>query len=505
MNSACLVLLGRPGNYYLPSSYRSVIEVFRSMNNIKMRKSNFYQSCTESAMKCKLQPEQFQTKLLQLLSIILEVMIGKHTQAFNPLKYALSTEKCLQNHEAHHCLIFVLTLFGNVGLLNCPDRVLQEYRSCIYESAKQCEVPVLKQACVKFASYATIVGSFAAVDDSNDALDHFNLSTNRRYNNITVSFTQASLMSINQRRIIPIPGLTTSRPSQPVVMRRPTLSAKAMPFKSSYAQSVDNPQLPSLPVPAIQETAVSTQSEQPSELHIFEDKYDDNAVTEALQLEQQISVDDTVPPVESAPVEDDPMVKDGVCCICALPYVPDASIPSTQEDSALMETYSDHCRSEKHNTNFELYKLFSSEEKDYFIPKTKYLSDLLIKCRDLNKDVPGINLHITIEAIEEGLKSSEKNIEKIRNSASWKEGRELFESEPLESLWRKAEREIEEAKRMKIDIEKAEKQQAEKEEEEEKELDIEEEDEKIENTDIDYGEHDKNKKRKVKRKRKNKK
>ncbi len=90
-------------------------------------------------------------------------------QDFNPLKYAHSTESCLQNHETHHCSIIVLTLFGNMGLLNCPDRELQDYQSCIFESVES----------------ASSIESFAAVkkllDDSNDALDHFHFSINHKF------------------------------------------------------------------------------------------------------------------------------------------------------------------------------------------------------------------------------------------------------------------------------------------------------------------------------------
>ena len=43
---------------------------------------------------------QLQNKLTNLMRMILNVFIGKHNFAFNPLKMATSDEYCLQDHEA---------------------------------------------------------------------------------------------------------------------------------------------------------------------------------------------------------------------------------------------------------------------------------------------------------------------------------------------------------------------------------------------------------------------
>ena len=102
------------GTFYVPSSYKRVIEVFQNMNAVLGKKNaDILKSCIADVKKSK-DRSKLPSEFFDLLSLILRVMIGMHDEDFNPLKHALSNEDCLKNHEAHHCLTFVLILFGNI-------------------------------------------------------------------------------------------------------------------------------------------------------------------------------------------------------------------------------------------------------------------------------------------------------------------------------------------------------------------------------------------------------
>ena len=196
MHASLSAFMQRECSIYVPFSYKRVLETFQTMNfmpGLGPPRKDFFKSCIEDAKRRNV--SGFFTQLRKLLTIIIEVMIGMYNKSFNPLKYALSNESCLENHEAQHCLIFVLILFGNIGITQLfSDSELQVFREKIYDSANHCKNTALKEACHQFATTVTVVGIFGAVkkllEVSKDSLTCVHFS--RVGNEVKLSFKQTS-------------------------------------------------------------------------------------------------------------------------------------------------------------------------------------------------------------------------------------------------------------------------------------------------------------------------
>ena len=499
--AACSVYLRSTAGHdiYLPFSYTHSIEVFQHFT-----KSDIYRSCINDVYQRRLKGEDLyslQNKLYNLLIIILKIMIGKQNDVFNPLKYAISRDACIQNQEAHHCLIFVLILFGNIGLMDiCPDEKLKEYRLQMYNSVKHCDVPALKKAYERFATCATVVGCFGAakllLTSSSDDLHHLYFHVNARFNYIDVTFHQAQLMKIYQRRLLPIDDdLLIYRQSRPAEIRPSILRATAAPFYPS-----NNSEIGLL--------------RQNTDEESFNHDEDDYEIIEALN--EPTTLSEQVVPQEI--IEDNSSVTKEFCSICACPLKEDTSDTPVDSDHTSptengqnhSETTYSHLRSEKHLTNTKLYERFNSEVTEYYSPRTKQLTEMLLQCESLYKDIRDYELQRFIENTKNELKQNEKEIQDVQYSAEWRKGISILENEiagRLDSLLVKANSHIEKIQMKKSELEKAREEQDKKEEEEEEEnQDWEEKEEKIADTDPNYGESDKSKKRKAKkRSRKNKK
>lgn len=410
-------------------------------------------------------------------------MIGMQNEAFNPLNYALRNDACLTNHEAHRCLTFVLTLFGNIGLMPlCPDSQLQKYRQRIYDSVKHSNDPILRDAYDRFATSATIVGTFGAIkrltEATKDNLARVNFFFDPRLNNIELGFGQAHLMKITQKRLLPIQVESINRPQNPVVMRPPVtkLSAAAEVF---YPNLVPNISVASEPTP---EFATQDSIE---------------ADPEAIAaLKSTASSESTSDPV--MPEDKHPMVDETFCRLCACPLksVPSQREPDTAEhDTGVLETYSHHCHTEQHITNYEIYTRFNSEMDN---PTKEILCKLLSKGFALLQELKDRELQLTIETLQKELESSDNEISKIRNSAEWREGVMLLQNElsgKLDMLRMKMERIIESSEKKRLDLEKAKDQEARKGEEENNVVYESDEEEEIEEAKFNYGEKLRNNKR----------
>lgn len=471
MYASYLVCLNNEGHVYMPSSYKQVVKVFHSMNSTASgaQKTDFYKSCIGNIVR-KNDLSQIPSKLQNLLKIILKVMIGNYNENFNPLRYALSNEHCLKNHEAHHCLIFVFVLFGNIGLMNCSNNLLFHYRSQIYNSVKHCTDPVLKEAYHQFSTSVTIAGCFGAarrlLEASEDNLVSMKLCYNPTLRDIEITFgpNLTKMYQFNQR-LFPVPIQPSTQLVKPVEMRAPsTLSATAIPF---IPYSVQGPVVfPAIPANLDMTPELNT-------MDSIEPEENDPETIEALkrtESEHHLII--------QPEIEDDPMVKEDFCNICACPLRPQrahesvdpSSVPDRTEST--METRSNHCRSEKHLTKIELYNRFDSEEKDYYKPLKESLHEILPQCKALFKVVFDDELQKIIDAIENELKKGDDELTKIRYSGEWREGVTLLENDlcdRLRSLEMKAKRLMEEKEKKKVEIEKSKEQEDEKEAEEVKE------------------------------------
>ena len=469
--SACM---NYEGNIYLPFSYRNTVEVFRNMNSPGRQSTDLFRSCIEDVRRRKdisLLPK----KLLNLLTIILKVMIGIQNEAFNPLSYALRNEKCLSNNEAHHCLTFVLTLFSNMSLIpHCHDSQLQSYRKKIYDSVKQCTVPVLRDVYNKFSTTATAVGAFGATKElleaSKDGLACVNIFFNQ---NIDIAFGQAQLTKIYQRRLLPIPVGAISLPHNPVVMRTPTtLNAEAKEFH------------PAAVGPNVVTSLESTDDIISSDL-ISSDPVPEFSTQDSIEDDPEaiaaLKSTQTLDPDPALPEDKDPMVDEDFCRLCACELTPDTSKQEAEN--------SHHCRTEEHIRNSEIYKQFNDEEINYYIPRKVALLALLSDGAALYKVLKHKELKAMIEKIEKELNESDAELQNIRYSAKWKEGVKLLQHElsgKLDMLYMKLERKVEAFTKEKLDLEKAREQEAQKGEEDTRDIDESDEEEEIEQ--INYGE-----------------
>ena len=479
MYAACSACVNYEGNIYLPFSYRNTVEVFRNMNSLGRQSMDLFRSCIEDVRRRK-DLSHLPKKLLNLLTIILKVMIGLHNEAFNPLSYALRNEKCLNNNEAHHCLIFVLILFSNMGLiLDCHDSQLQSYRKKIYDSVKQCSVPALRDIYNKFSVSNTIVGAFGAAKElleaSKDELACVNLLFNQRLNNIEIAFGQAQLAKIYQRRLLPIPVGPISQPHNPVVMRAPptTLSPEAREFHPAVGLNA---------VSSLESTDDTIASDPVPEFSTQDSIEADPEAIAALKSTQTLDSNPTSDP--ALPEDKDPMVDEDFCRLCACPLTPD-----TSKQEAESETYSQHCCTEEHITNSEIYKRFNDEEIGYYKPRKEALLVLLSEGAALYKALKHNELQAMIEKVGKELKDSDAELQNIRYSAKWREGVMLVQHElsgKLDMLHMKLARKVEVCTKEKLDLEKAREQEAQKGEEDTRDIDESDEEEEIEQT--NYGE-----------------
>lgn len=517
MHAACSARFQREGSVYIPLSHRNGAKEFHGMNYGHGSSSmDFHRSCIHYIMYRK-NLSEVPSKLLKMLTFILKAMIGMHNMAFNPLRYALGREECLKNSEARHCLIFVFTLFCNIGLVNFNPSALHAYRHQIYESVKECKDPTLVESSCRFLDSRTLLGCFGALrellESSEDRLIRAHLFFNPRLSDVEIKFDPASLKAPvfhNQQQLVPFPHSLKSRlqHSKSVVMQS-SLRADAPSFHPTSDTSGDNQGLNQVksasPVP--QEPARSNSPPQFQSIDSIEDDEEDAETSAALIIKPPTTAPEPQLDKDSAAAVDH-----SFCSICAHPVTGPSSQIQSADEAPIPESaeslYHSHCCTEEHLTNEKIKEQFDSEEKDYFIPRTKEVLELLPKCRSLYKFQRDDRLRHIVEATEGDMKEMDEYLLRIRNSAEWREGVHKLRheySQKLQLVHMTVKRQIEETEQIKRKIESDEAQQ-EKEHEEEVRADEEpEEDEEIGQTRTDYGEKGKAKKRQRRRDRKFKK
>lgn len=492
MLASCLVQTNTPlFSAYLPLSYKYVVDHFRNMVSMQRKSElSFFQFCYSHIMSRSDIPSLID-KLLKMLWIILDIMIGLYKEEFNPLKYAMSNDVCYQRHEAHHCLTLVLSLFCNIGQL-LPDVGLERYQLKIYECIQHCDESDLKDACRNFLKSHTIAGCLGVIRDllngSQDTL--FELYV--RLDNIGVYFTTGELMKTQlQRRLNPIPVHDNIKTPALVTIQVPLEE----PLASSNEKAQDINALPN----TIQDISVTQPDSKPSPgfrtLDSVEAEDDDFETEETIQQE----------------TEKDPMVneKTSMCRVCGCPLQHDFITSKTDTSENNAEKYSDHIRSEKHQTNTKIYHHFESE-MEYYLPKKKDLLELKTRCVELYKILHVDDLRSRENTIDQELKSTEHTIMEIRESAEWRQGVTLLQGifGRLESLGMKTRGLLEKCEKQKDKLEKAKDEQRKKvreeEEEEERENEFMDDFEEIGGISAKSGVNSKMQKRKRRKKRRHK-
>ena len=194
-----------------------------------------------------------------------------------------------------------LTLLGNLGVnQSVTDKELHSFRHQICDSikVKHCTVPTLKQAYERFSTCATLSGCFGAIriilEPTKDILQHMDIHFEAA-SKVTYKAKPAQLMTILQRRLIPLSEITTKE-------------SRALEIKESKLR----PTAPTF-VPSWMKSAVSSTEYEPQQASIDIDDTELDDVDIPL-LHQQESVPDDTP--------DDTndnayfMITGGICIIC---------------------------------------------------------------------------------------------------------------------------------------------------------------------------------------------
>jgi len=167
----CCFLLKQQPLFLVPYIYKHTAQVFDDLNCQNPGDKWLLHACMQdvTVQKCsKSNLPQLSDDILKLLQLILDVLLGRRNKHFNVLRYTIRTKHCLQDGEAKHCLILVLTLFGNLASSSFwSDQQLHDYQREI--SAALMQLPnhptlqSLKQVQNIFISSSNISGSFIAL------------------------------------------------------------------------------------------------------------------------------------------------------------------------------------------------------------------------------------------------------------------------------------------------------------------------------------------------------
>ena len=167
----CYFLLKQPSTILVPHTYKHIAQVFDDLNCQSQGDKWLLPACMEDAtvQKCpKSDIPQLIHDILELLQLVLDLLLGRYNKNFHVLRYAIRSEHCLLSGEAKHCLILILTLFGNLGYSRFwSDQRLHDYQGEIF--AALVELPnyqtlqSLKQAQNIFSSVSNVSGSFLAL------------------------------------------------------------------------------------------------------------------------------------------------------------------------------------------------------------------------------------------------------------------------------------------------------------------------------------------------------
>ena len=469
MLGICSIRTGNPANIYVPLSYFNIIRVFLGM----VGAPNLVQSCFDDTLRDrKVNLFQLQNKVVHLLRIILQVVLGKYNIAFNLLKIVTSTKKCLFSHEAEHCLVFVLILMGNLGLFhNVSDTELYYFRCQICESIKCCKKPIIRQVYEIFSTSSELSGCFRAANiilkASKDHLECFSMRMSP-FSNPVCDTRQAHLEDIVPRSITTVPEnvMKGLKHEDEVFKLQPT----AAQFVSSWIRS---------------------------------DLYIKNQSDQNVTRQDRIELDDDQDAILNDTTEDvsdrDHLMPNGDCSICACQPKPDTpkELQHDKDSSSVkMAVFLEHCRTDNHLQKKKEYYQFKSKMEEYKA-QTTHLSELLKKCKCKCQLWQDNKLKNVIQDITGILKEFEKTRMKITTGATWKEGLSRMGtiSKTMASLIKRGEKELELSKERNLQLDQ---EEEEKRKEDEEQLDNNDSDD-IPDTDINYGHLDKRRKRNAKR------
>ena len=240
----CYFLLKQPSKFLVPHTYRHIAQVFDDLNCQSPGDKWLLHACMEDVIvqKCsKPNLPQLTNDILKLLQLILNVLIGRHNQHFNVLRYAIKNERCLQNGEAKHCLILVLTLFGNLAASNFwSDQQLHDYQMVIHAALEHLPnrevLHTLRQVQNIFTSSSNVSGSFLALSQllaSTDRSAHLlRFTVVRKQRTAKLEFAPLLLQQLPQRSMTSVhQQLQKAPPFNPLPPPSPSANSPQPPIK----------------------------------------------------------------------------------------------------------------------------------------------------------------------------------------------------------------------------------------------------------------------------------
>ena len=240
----CYFLLKQPSKFLVPHTYKHIAQVFDDLNCQSSGDKWLLHACMEDVIiqKCsKPNLPQLTNDILKLLQLILNVLIGRHNQHFNVLRYAIKNERCLQNGEANHCLILVLTLFGNLAASNFwSDQQLHDYQMVIHAALEHLPnreaLHSLRQVQNIFTSSRNVSGSFLALSQllaSTDRSAHLlRFTVVRKQRTAKLEFAPLLFQQLPQRSMTSVhQQLQKAPPFNPLPPPSPSANSPQPPIK----------------------------------------------------------------------------------------------------------------------------------------------------------------------------------------------------------------------------------------------------------------------------------
>ena len=200
LTALCNSMQHKSSKVLIPNSYESILKMFDNfgkqvskdsvkvldacMKNEKILKAYDKMKTSQHAV------QSVQNEITRLLWKILDLLLGRYSPYFQPLKDALKSDDCIRKGEARHCLLLTLVVFGNLTEIDQQrtSSDLQNYHKCINDtfkyfedSANNDESRVLRQAYSTFSPATNSTGFFLAINhliaaaDSHDYIARFDI------------------------------------------------------------------------------------------------------------------------------------------------------------------------------------------------------------------------------------------------------------------------------------------------------------------------------------------
>ena len=475
LTALCNVLQRKQSNVLFPSSYERVLNVFDNVG--KLANGNCI-SVLEACMndgnvlkaydKMRVNPraiENIQRDITDLLWQILDILLGIRLKYFHPLKNAMSSDICIKGGDTRHCLLLCLVLLGNLTEIDqqCTQNRIQDYHQrivdtfrCLNEFASE-ECQTLRKVLGMFSFSSNTTGFFLAIHHlitTADPHDHI----------IRMNARQHPFWKYEQEvvRMSQFP----SRPLLPTVIKPDEHSVHG-PAESTSEQTTTNNGGSLSPTSG---TATELKSQIGMELEedeIAEYVEDDDEELKNLPLAAPFILDrqpsETNPDSEqtnSITASASMWLDEMFCGYCGVPLKPDETVeptvehdegvpdeqnvpsPEEESDETSVETYTAHCKSDKHNNNVKAHSIFTNYKRDYYEPLKEKLHEVLKVLKTFDNENYDSNLRSIIQQIEKELGSNESHLNELMSAAEWKKGASQMECDMqgrMESLIANAE------------------------------------------------------------------